>query len=441
MRKRMLLLLLLVLLNSHASDAQNTQTQIIPKLALLFRDIYGPNGLIVNSEDVLPDGSTHSAHFNSEFQSSFTQFNVAIASQLTTLPIPSPASGFTYTFDTFTGTFRRSTQSFGPILAERAETIGRGKFSFGFNFQQFVFGSIEGVDLSRVPAVFRHDDFQLGGGRSDVVTTTNTIDASVAQFTAFLTYGITNRLDFSVAVPVVRTHLSLLSDAVIQRIGTAQNPKIHFFRDPSDPTKFGNERQYFAEGTAAGVGDVIFRLKGTALRRGALALALGTDIRAPSGDEKNLLGSGAAGVKPFAALSLVVKRIAPHLNAAYQRNGKSELAGDIKVGTKVHLPDQVFYVAGADVGIRDRLTLAVDFLGQTVLRSPRIIPITFVAANDARFPDILFHKESFNDFSGSAGVKMNIGKNLLANFNLLFRLNDAGLRYRLAPLIGLEYGF
>ena len=60
------------------------------KLALLFRDIYGPNGLIVNSEAVLPDGSTHSAHFNSAFQSNFTQFNIALASQLTSLPLPSP---------------------------------------------------------------------------------------------------------------------------------------------------------------------------------------------------------------------------------------------------------------------------------------------------------------------------------------------------------------
>ena len=149
---------------------------------------------MVNSESVLPDGSTHSAHFNSAFQSNFTQFNIALASQLTSLPLPSPASGFTYRFDAATGTFVRSTQSFGPILTDRAETIGRGRFAFGFNFQHFSFDQLEGIDLTRVPSVFTHDDFQLGGGRADVVTTANAIDVSVGQWTGALTYGLTDRL-------------------------------------------------------------------------------------------------------------------------------------------------------------------------------------------------------------------------------------------------------
>ena len=100
---------------------------------------------------VLPDGSTHAAHFNSAFQEEFTQFNVALATQLLTVPFPSPASGYTYTFDESLGVFTRSTQSFGPILTERAETIGKGKFTFGFAYQRFRFDSIEGVDLGAVP--------------------------------------------------------------------------------------------------------------------------------------------------------------------------------------------------------------------------------------------------------------------------------------------------
>ena len=59
--------------------------QTTTKLSLLFRNIYGPNGLVVDSEALLPDGSTHSGHFNSGFQSEFSQFNVALASQLTAL--------------------------------------------------------------------------------------------------------------------------------------------------------------------------------------------------------------------------------------------------------------------------------------------------------------------------------------------------------------------
>ena len=111
MTRRLIVCVLLALGISASAEAQ----QRAPTLSQIFQDLFGPNGLVVDSEAVLPDGSTHSGHFNSAFQSNFTQFNVALASQLTSLPLPSPASGFTYRFDSSTGTFVRSSQSFGPI--------------------------------------------------------------------------------------------------------------------------------------------------------------------------------------------------------------------------------------------------------------------------------------------------------------------------------------
>src|SRR5438105_12509643 len=86
------------------------------KLAFLIPHLFGQTGLVVDSEARLPNGQTHSAHFNSAFQAEFTQFNVAIGTQLASLPIPTPASGFTYTLDPGLGLFTRSTKSFGPIL-------------------------------------------------------------------------------------------------------------------------------------------------------------------------------------------------------------------------------------------------------------------------------------------------------------------------------------
>ena len=46
--------------------------------------------------------------------------NIALATTLSALPLPSPASGFTYSYDPASGGYTLSTQSFGPILAERA---------------------------------------------------------------------------------------------------------------------------------------------------------------------------------------------------------------------------------------------------------------------------------------------------------------------------------
>src|SRR3954469_9711713 len=156
---------------AHAQEPYNLSAPV-HSLATLFTDLYGPEGLKVDSEATLPGEQPHTAHFNSDFQFNFSQFSTALVGQLVSVPLPSPASGFTYRFDPTLGIFQRTTQSFGPILAERAETIGAGRLAIGFAVQRFTFDTVEGVDLHAVPAVFTHDNAALRGGREDVVVTT-----------------------------------------------------------------------------------------------------------------------------------------------------------------------------------------------------------------------------------------------------------------------------
>src|SRR5918995_6498588 len=178
-----------------AGAQQDPYNLIAPtrNLATLFSDLFGPNGLIVDSEATLPGEQPHSAHFASNFQFNFNQFSTALVSQLVSVPLPSPGGGFTYEFDASLGVFQRTTQSFGPILAERAETIGARRVSMGYALQRFTFDSVEGIGLGQVPAVFTHDNAELLGGREDVVTTTNAIKADVNQSTLFVTMGVTDR--------------------------------------------------------------------------------------------------------------------------------------------------------------------------------------------------------------------------------------------------------
>lgn len=409
------------------------------KLAFLIPTLYGPSGLVVDSEARLPSGETHSAHFNSAFQAEFTQFNVALASQLSAVPLPSSASGFTYELDPTLGVFQRSTQSFGPILAERAETIGKRKFSVGFSYQVFTFDTLEGVSLDQIPAVFTHDA-PASGGRADIVTTLNSIDARVGQATAFFTYGLLERVDLSVAVPLVTVDLDVASDASVQRVGTAASPATHFFRDASGA--FGGSRRYAGAGTASGVGDVILRLKSTVFKSGQTAMALGVDSRIPTGDEEDLLGSGAPGIKPFLVLSYASKNFAPHLNVAYQWNGDSVLAGNVMTGVKGDMPDQVLYVGGLDIGLTEKVTIAFDVLGRYVIDSPRLGSTIFRTIDvGSSFPNIHFETGSFSVVDGAVGLKINLGGKLLADFNALFKLNDAGLRDTFTPLVGIEYSF
>lgn len=413
-------------------------------LSTLFEDVFGPNGLVVSSDEVQLDGTNHAAHFNSSFQSDFRLMNVALATQLTTVPVPSPASGFIYKFDSTTGTFVRATRSFGPILADRAETIGRDRIAFSFNEQVFSFDRLDGVALSSIPAVFRHDAYQSTAGRSDVISTMNTVRASVTQFTGALTYGVLERFDVSLAVPVVRTRLSLLSNATVQRVGTGSNLQVHYFRDDAAPGGHGTARQFFADGSAAGIGDLLVRAKGTLMREGTRALAAGLDLRIPTGDEENLLGAGGPGVRPFVAFSGTFGRVAPHANLAYQWNGSSRLGGDIRTGQTGDLPDQFIYAVGSDISVNPRLSLVLDLVGQHVISAPRLSTFAFAAtgpSGTAALRDLRFQNASYWGSSGAVGAKLNVAPRLLINFNLRFALNDGGLTDRVSPLIGAEFAF
>lgn len=426
---------------SAAHAAAQTQPA---SLATLFADIYGPNGLVLSSEDVQLDGTNHAAHFNSAFQSDFRLVNIALTSQLTSVPLPSPASGFTYQFDPATGTFVRSTRSFGPILSDRAETIGKGRLAFGFSHQFFSFDHLDGVSLTAIPAVFRHDSFEIGGGRTDVVTTLNTIEATVSQFTGALTYGLTSRIDLSLAVPVVRTRLSLLSNAKILRLGTGANVQVHYFHDPEALGGYGSTRQFLAEGSAGGVGDLLVRMKTTIVREGTRAMAAGLDVRLPTGDEQNLLGAGAAGLRPFAAFSSSYGPFAPHANIAYQWNGRSVLAGDVRADIEGDLPDQFLYAAGSDLSVNSRFSIVFDVLGQRVLNSPQLSRYTLAArgiAGSADLPDIRFANGSYWSTNGALGFKANVAPKVLVNFNMRFHIAGRGLSDRIAPLLGIEWAF
>ena len=374
----MLVLLVCILSSPSISRAQDT------KLGLIIANLFGPDGLFVESQAPLPGGGTHSAHFNSSFQSDFTQFNIALASELSALPLPSPASGLTYEFDAASGAFTRTTQGFGPILSERAETIGKGRFSFGFNYQRFSFDSIEGLSLGEIPAVFTHDG-AAPGGKADVVTTVNSIDVTLNQFTAFFTYGLADSVDLSLGVPIVNTEMTVSSVTTVQRLGTSSNRAVHFFGDG-----FGDTQTFSGSGSASGIGDIVARLKGTVAKSGATGLALGLDVRFPTGDEEDLLGSGAWGLKPFAAVSFSQKAVSPHINLGYQWNGNSTLASDFRFGAsgaefgeKADLPDSFLWIFGVDFGLGQYVTVIFDLIGTTIIDSPRLVEETFTGLDAA----------------------------------------------------------
>ncbi len=406
------------------------------KLALMLPSLYSANG---EAGFTLPN-ETHHAHFSESFASTAYPLDSSIARQISLLPIASPASGFQYIFDPGLGAPTRSAESLGPILTERAETIGRRRFYFALTYQYFSFDRMDGVDLKTMPAVFRHEPTTSPFG-NDYISTSTSINLKVNQFTAFGTFGLTDRLDVSVAIPLMNVHLAAVSDAKVVRVYTppAGTPQPHYF-DPSNPDG-STTNLYAANNTASGIGDLTFRGKWTVKRfeeHGGLALA--ADIRTPTGDAYNLLGSGALGIRPFAALSFYTRRIAPHFNVGYQWNGSSVLAGrNILNGDRGHVPNSLTSAAGVDIGATRRVTFAFDVLADRIFKGTRVSRITGSDALGQTYQDIQVRRSSFNMANGAAGVKINLGRTLLLTGNAIFRLNDAGLRARVVPMIGLSY--
>ena len=94
------------------------------------------------------------------------------------------------------------------------------------------------------------------------------------------------------------------------------------------------------------------------------------------------------------------------------------------------------------MSVNPRLTLAFDLLGRYVIDSERLVPEEFHALDGRSvFPNISFTRDSFNALSGALGFKAMLLDRLLIDVNLLFNLDDHGLRDKVTPLIGLEYSF
>lgn len=470
-------MILAVWLAPNAAAQNLCSTTDSSKVACTVANVFGPNGLTSSGGTgalaVTPNTGTS---FGDSFLANLSALNTSIGSQLGQLPLVSPASGISFSFEKSLGIFVPVEYNFGPILSERAGTIGRHRILVGFSYQNFNFETLDGMRLDSFPAVYTQLQ-PLGcspTGNStgncafirDVIVTQNNIDLRVNQFTTFMSFGLTSRLDVSVAVPTVNVRMSVTSLATIKNNGsdnTTQFPASGT-NQPCSPNPCFN-RTFFNAAGATGIGDVIVRVKYNLWAGERAGLAAGGDVRFPSGDELNYLGAGAYGIKPFAAFSFSpVGRFSTHANLGYQWNSSSFLAGNITPSqsngtvapTKSTLPGQLTYTAGGEIGIVKSLSAAFDFLGQHGFNAPRIQASMFqelpactlsaprtvcnsFASTGATDPDFQQVKGSYTTSDAAVGLRFRPFGHFLITGNVIIRIDDAGLRSRFIPLVGITY--
>ncbi len=369
-----------------------------------------------------------------------TAFNSTFATQLARLPIASAASGVVLTFNKSLGIYTTASgDNLGPILSQRGDTIGKHKLFLAFSYQRFQFDSIDGISLDHSPDLDAGRGlplvFQIPAPNDPTTTiygeTRNRIDARVDQYVALASFGLTDRIDVSVVVPVERISL-----------GISTSGREHFVKNNVDTGSVPFSQ--FVPGSASGIGDVIVAGKATLLKREKDSLAFGTEVRLPSGDEKNFLGSGSYGFKPFVAYSHQA-RLSPHVNFGYQWNSQSALFPSPS-GGNLRLPDSVMYTAGVDAAIVRRLSVAVDFVGSHFFDAPRVRQTTTNIPGTAGNPpvpaaDLAALRDSYNTDDLGIGLKVRLVANLVLSGNVLIKLDDPGLRSRFVPLAGLSYRF
>ena len=307
----------LVLAFGAVASAQNAASDLAFKIPRL----YGQNGLI------LPN-PFHGAHFESSFQQSFTPMNAAVGSQLALLPFASPASGLIYNFNSSASVYALQPDARSRDRGTRrdhraAPAVSRCCLSV-FQVRQNRRNRLEECARGLHPPAGDRRPVRTGHHHRAKFHLLN-----INQYTAVATFGLTDRLDISAAIPILTVHLGVVSNASIDRIAPPDPVfgQAHYF-DAADAQN-STRKTFNSRGTSTGLGDITFRLKGTIWHGERGSLALAADVRTPTGDQYNFLGTGAVGFKPFLIASYRQGRVAPHVNMGFQWNGSSTVAGDL----------------------------------------------------------------------------------------------------------------
>ena len=326
-----------------------------------------------------------------------------LGAELGTLPINSPVSGFTYRLDPTLGSNVRATSSFGPFFTERSLTGGRGHGSFGLVYTQAGFTTIDGRDLDdgtlvAIASRFTGDSLPFDAESMRLVMRTRMV-TFLGQF------GVTDRLDVSAAMPFVTMQLS---------------------GDRVDVYHGASFVQASAVASASGIGDTVVRAKYNLLRSGGSGLAAGAEVRLPTGDQENLLGTGELMVTPRVIGSFERGWLGVHGSFGY---GISEPATEVQ------------YAGAITVAATSRITVIGEYIGRRLSEGGRLTEVvephpTLAGVETLRLSATL---EPTTRGLVATGVRWNVAAKWLLSVSVMRAVTTAGLNARWMPAVTFDY--
>ena len=366
----------------------------------------------------------------------------AISQNVANLPVSATSGGSTFRFEG--GVPVSTSGSPGSVFGERAQTLGKGRVFVGANVNHLHFETLRGVSLNDVELVFTHENvtgpscdslvgascapYGVPAHENDVIDVRLALDIDMTVTSFFMSFGLLDRVDVGVVLPIVSTSLRGTSDAQIVPFGgtTAQ----HFFGGtPANPVLTTSR---FVEGSATGIGDIATRVKVNLSRSDRTNFSLLADVRFPTGSEDDLLGSGHVAARALGVLSARFGTFAPHANIGYLYRG-----GALQ-------NNAVLATVGFDHLMAPWATLAVDVVselqvGESKLQLPG--PVTYDQPFRRTINVTNLPNERDDLIDGSFGFKFTTHAGITIVTNTLFPLNRGGLRPNVLWTAGLEYNF
>ena len=125
-------------------------------------------------------------------------------------------------------------------------------------------------------------------------------------------------------------------------------------------------------GSATGIGDIVLRSKYRVLSGVGGGLAAAVDLRLPTGDENDLLGTGGVQAKMLLIASTERGRLAEHVNIGYTVAEGDGVGAPLGL-TAASIPDEINYSGGVEFMPNSRLTVMGDIVGRTLRNAGRLV--------------------------------------------------------------------
>lgn len=326
--------------------------------------------------------------------------------ELAAAPLATGTSGFVYRLNPTIGMIERTSESFGAFYTERALRVGHGQLSLGLVAQNSSFSTLQGNDIGS--GTFPVNAARAAGTTQPFAVDMLQLELSTSSLTGRATYGVTDAFDVGVAVPFVQTRFS--GTRVTSLDG---QPVFDIVRD----------------GRASGIGDAALSARYRVLGTAGSGVALGSDLRLPTGRAANLLGTGRVGYRA-------------HAIGTWAR-GPVEVSGNGGAGFG-GASDEMFWSGAATWAAPPRVTLVSELFGRRLadlhLYAPVYQPHSIVSGVDT-MRWLPAENSSVHVAYALGGMKWNVAETLLVGANVLVRLTDAGLRARVTPSLTIEYDF